>query len=410
MWQSIKNVYHGILALLAAVYNGFPGKRLQVVGITGTDGKTTTTHLIHHILKTAGEKAAMVSSVYAEISGKKYDTGFHVTTPDPWQLQGFLRQAVDQGDEYMVLEVTSHGLDQNRVSGINFKLGVITNASHEHLDYHKTYFSYLRTKEKLLKRAGVVVVNIDDESYQHFDFSNNRSITYGMSKKADITPKTFPFTTPLPGEYNRYNCLAAIAACRELGIADEIIRSALKTFAGVKGRFEYFPTRKNFDVIIDFAHTPNAFKKVLSTLNPEVHGKLIHVFGSAGLRDRTKRPLMGKISAKYANFIVLTEEDSRTESVGEINRQIAQGCLAEGAVEYEADQYQGALKEKKVVFFQIPDRKTAIEFAIMKLCNKGDTLILTGKAHEKSLCRGTIEYPWSEHEAVKKALRAGKNS
>lgn len=406
MWQRLKNTYHGISAILAASIYGFPGSKMTVVGITGTDGKTTTAHLIHHILKSAGKKVSLVSSVYAEIAGQKYDTGFHVTTPDPWMLQKFLFQAAVHGDRYMVLEVTSHGLDQNRVWGIPFEIGLITNVTHEHLDYHKSYANYLKTKIKLLERSKIAVVNVDDGSFQVIKRTKpRRLVTYGIKNAAEVTSKNFPFTSPLPGEYNRYNCLAAVASCKALGIADLMIKTALKTFLGVKGRFEYFPVHKNFDVIIDFAHTPNAIEKVLSTVRSEVKGKLIHVFGSAGLRDFSKRSIMGEMSAKYTDLIVLTEEDYRTENVDEIIQQIALGCADAGAVEYKSDQFDKALKVENGVFFRIPDRKKAIEFAIQKLAHRGDMVVLTGKAHELSLCRGTVEYPWSEHEAVKAALR-----
>lgn len=404
MWQRLKNIYHAVLALLAVFYFGFPGKRLKVVGVTGTDGKTTTTHLIHHILKSAGKKASMVSSVYAEMGGTKYDTGFHVTTPDPWKIQKFLREAANDGEEYMILEVTSHGIDQNRVWGINFDIGILTNVTHEHLDYHRTYRSYVKTKERLLHQSKIAVVNNDDESFRYIDPSlHQKMVTYGLNN-AHLTPDSFPFETSLPGEYNRYNCLAAISVAKQLGIADEMIRKAVKSFKGVKGRFEIIETGKGFDVIIDFAHTPNAIEKVLSTIKPRAEDRLIHVFGSAGLRDRTKRPIMGEMSAKYADLIVLTEEDYRTEDVHVIIDEIAQGCLKQGAQELNPEEFKITAEVKSPVFFRVPDRKSAVMFAIQKLARSGDTVILTGKAHEKSLCRGKIEFPWNEHEAVKKAL------
>ena len=406
MWQRYKNIYHGVSAIFAAVYYGFPGKKLKVIGITGTDGKTTTTHLIHHILTSAHKKASMVSSVFAEIAGKQYDTGFHVTSPNEWQVQKFLQESFKAGEEYMVLEVTSHALDQHRVDGIDFEIGVLTNITHEHLDYHKTYENYVSTKVKLLKRARCAIVNRDDESFRYIDVSKNqKTITYGIKNKSDVMPETFTFTSPLPGEYNLYNCLAAIAACQQLGIKDAEIKKALKTFKGVKGRFEYLPTDNNFEVIIDFAHTPNGIEKVLSTVKPMVRGKLIHVFGSAGLRDRSKRPIMGEKSALFADVSVLTEEDYRTEHVDQIMDEIAQGCILQGARELTVGDFEKALVSKNKVFFRINDRQTAIDFAIQKLARKNDVLIFTGKAHEKSLCRGTVEYPWSEHEAIRKALK-----
>lgn len=409
MWQELKNYYHLISAVMAAFYYGFPGKKLKVIGVTGTDGKTTTTHLIQHILKAAHKKSSMISSIFAEISGDTYETGFHVTSPNEWMLQNFLKKALIAGDEFMVLEVTSHALDQYRVWGINFVIGVLTNITHEHFDYHKTFLNYLKTKEKLLKHAEVAVINKDDSSYK---FLNRKSfkdiVTYAIGESADITPNNFKFESPLPGEYNKYNSLAAVAACRILGIDDETIKKGLLSFKGVKGRFEEIKLLKDTRIIIDFAHTPNAIDKVLSTIKPDVSGKLIHVFGSAALRDHLKRPIMGEKSAVYADLIVLTEEDYRTENVDEIIDEIAQGCLKRGAVEMTSDAFTKALTKKVPVFFRIPNRQKAIEFALQKLAHKGDTVILTGKAHEGSLARGTVEYPWSEHEAVNIAL--GRNN
>src|SRR3989344_5102161 len=382
MWQRYKNIYHGVSAIFAAVYYGFPGKKLKVIGITGTDGKTTTTHLIHHILTSAHKKASMVSSVFAEIAGKQYDTGFHVTSPNEWQVQKFLQESFKAGEEYMVLEVTSHALHQHRVDGIDFEIGVLTNITHEHLDYHKTYENYVSTKVKLLKRARCAIVNRDDESFRYIDVSKNqKTITYGIKNKSDVMPETFTFTSPLPGEYNLYNCLAAIAACQQLGIKDAEIKKALKTLKGGRAGFKHYPPANTLE------------------------GKLIHVFGSAGLRDRSKRPIMGEKSALFADVSVLTEEDYRTEHVDQIMDEIAQGCILQGARELTVGDFEKALVSKNKVFFRINDRQTAINFAIQKLARKNDVLIFTGKAHEKSLCRGTVEYPWSEHEAIRKALK-----
>lgn len=430
--QSLKNVYHGLSSLCAAMYYGFPARNIQVIGVTGTDGKTTTTHLIHHILKSSGKKASMVSSVYAEIAGKIYDTGFHVTTPDSWMLQKFLRAAVDSGEEYMVLEVTSHALDQQRVLGIPFEIAVLTNITHEHLDYHKTYESYLKTKEKLLENAKIRIVNRDDESYKHLSILKNKRsehsitdpvarsialvfphvtddiITYAVEQKADLTPKNFKFKINLPGIHNQYNALAAAAVGKILKISDKNIAKSLIDFAGVKGRYERVANSEGLSIIIDFAHTPNALKNVLPTAKKETKGHLIHLFGCAALRDVAKRPIMGAISAEFADYIILTEEDYRTEDVHEIIEQIAHGCMKAGAKEFLPQDVTAAQKMKVPVFFRIPNRTEAVNFAISKLAQKGDLVLLTGKAHETSLCRGTTEYPWSEHAAVMSALALRK--
>jgi len=387
MVRSLKGLYHLFIALIANIWFRFPGKRLIVVGVTGTDGKTTTTTLIYEIFKAAGKKVSMITSVDAVIAGVRYDTGFHVTTPNAWMVQKLLRQAVDHKDEYMVLEVTSHGLAQHRVFGIPFAVGVITNVTHEHLDWHKTFTEYLLTKVSLLTRAKTAVINRDESELfteAMKQLRNKRVITYGIRREAQVTPKSYPFTTGLPGEFNRYNCLAAIAAANALGIEKQIVKAAIANFSGVSGRMETIVSSP-FTVIVDFAHTPNAIDRALKCAKTLTKKRLIHVFGSAGLRDSSKRPLMGAASSTYADIIVLTEEDYRTENVEHIMDAIQQG-----------------IKTGPVVY-RIPDRGRAITFAINE-AKPGDLVILTGKGHEKSLCRGTTEYPWSDKKAAKKAI------
>jgi len=406
MWQKLKNIYHFVSAFFANLYYRFPTRNLKVIGVTGTDGKTTVVHLIYEILKQAGKKVAMVSSVKAEVDGQEFETGLHVTTPNPWQLQKIVRRIVDRGGEYLVLEVTSHALDQHRVFGIPFEIGVLTNVTDEHLDYHQTYENYLATKLKLLKSAKVAVVNREDKSYKNFQFSifnfqlKKGLVTYGITK-GDVTSHNFKFSTPLQGKYNQSNCLAAIAATKQLGIDKKMIKKAVSRFEGVIGRFEFIDTNRDFQVMIDFAHTPNAFRQVLKTIRPMVKGRLIHVFGCAGLRDKKKRPVMGEISAQDADIIILTEEDYRTENVNKIIKEISDGCL--NKLKTQNSKLKTTTQNLKL--FKITDRQRAITKAI-SLAKKGDLVLLTGKGHEKSLCRGKKEYPWSEHEAVKRALRA----
>jgi len=410
----VNSLFHLPLAFLAVIFYRYPARKLKVIGITGTDGKTTVVSLIYHILKKAGLRVAMVCTVSAKIGNKEIKTGLHVTAPNPWLLQKLLREMVESKTEYVVLEATSHGLDQHRLLGCNFQVGVITNVTHEHLDYHKTYENYVAAKAKLLKSAKVAIINKDDESYKllnsKFEIRNSKLVTYGIKEEADFTPKKFGFKTDLPGEYNLYNCLAAIAAASSLGISEEVIRKAVSSFKGVEGRMEEIDKGQDFTVIIDFAHTPNGLEQVLRTLHQTremKHEKLIVVFGCAGLRDRTKRPIMGKIAARYADFIVLTAEDPRTEDVKEIIDQIAQGCLAGGAKELDyLTSYTSHLTAP--CFFRIPDRQQAITFAIQKLAKKGDVVIICGKGHERSMCFGRTEYPWSDREAAKKALNFPK--
>lgn len=410
MWQSLKNLYHLLAAALAALFYRFPARKLKLIGVTGTDGKTTTVHLIYHLLRYAGKNVSMISSVKAVIGQKEYDTGFHVTTPDPWALQKYLRRAVEGGSEYMVLEVTSHALDQNRVAFCKFLVGVLTNVTHEHLDYHKTYENYVATKAKLLKMAEIAVVNRDDESFKSLKLKiqNSKLVTYGMEggampsgRQADWTPQKFPFKIALSGEFNEYNTLAAIATVSNLDIDADVIRKGLLTFESPEGRMEIV-VKKPFLVMIDFAHTPNALEKVLFTSRFLTSGKIIVVFGCAGERDQKKRPLMGEIAARRADYTVITAEDPRRENLLEIIEQIAQGCLKGGARELSLAAFY--VLHSTPAFFKIPDRQEAINLAIQKVARNGDLVVITGKGHEKSMCFGKKEYPWSDHRAVKRAL------
>jgi UDP-N-acetylmuramoyl-L-alanyl-D-glutamate--2,6-diaminopimelate ligase len=388
MIRSLKGLYHLLIAIFANIWFRFPAKSLIVIGVTGTDGKTTTTTIIYEILKKAGYKTSVITSVNAVIAGKTYDTGFHVTTPDAFFVQKYLREAVDHGDTHVVLEVTSHGLAQHRVTGIGFEVGVITNVTHEHLDWHKTFEEYRRTKISLLSRAKTAVINKDDADLYTAAMpylGNKRVITYGIRSKSDVTPETYPFSIKIPGEFNRYNCLAALSASLALDIPPKTALSAVSTFPGIPGRMETIASTP-VKVIVDFAHTPNAIDKALSTAKTLTQKKLIHVFGSAGLRDYTKRPLMGAASAAHADIIILTEEDYRTENVETIMDEIQKGIKAGPLV------------------YRIPDRSKAIAYAL-SLAKKGDLVILTGKGHEQSLCRGTREYPWSDKKEVQKLLK-----
>lgn len=389
MWQKSKNIYHLAKAILASSWFGHPARSMVVIGVTGTDGKTTTSSLIYHILKNAGKKVALISTVSAIIDDQIYDTGFHVSTPDSWILQSYIKKAKEAGCTHLVLEVTSHGLDQNRVFGIPFAVGVITNVSREHLDYHKTMENYLEAKAKLLYMANVAILNRDDASFEKLKVvgthaKDKKVVTYGLNNNADITPQTFPFKTQLFGEFNLYNCLAAISACIEVGIDTQEIRQNIQSFTPPKGRMDVVYD-KEFRIMIDFAHTPNAITHLLEALAKNKKGRLIHVFGSAGERDHGKRPLMGKASSLFADRIILTSEDPRFETVQSINEEIKKGM------------------EKTDTVIEITDRLEAITHAIQE-AQKNDTVVITGKGHESSMNSKGREVAWSDYEAVKKAL------
>lgn len=404
--QPLINIYHLIKAIVARIYYGDPSKKLKVVGVTGTDGKTTTTFLIYHILKSSGKKASMVSSIYAKIGKKEYDTGLHTTTPDAILVQKLLKKALDAGDEYFILETTSHALDQNRVFGINFDIGVITNITSEHLDYHRTREKYIRAKTKLLLNSKVSVINKDDSSYIHLFkmlAGKRKIVPYGFTNKSVFD---IDFNKKLGlslSRFNNYNYLAAYTTAILLGINEDRIFQALRTFKLPKGRLEKVYDR-GFKVIIDFAHTENSLRQALKSIKETSKGRLIHVFGAAGLRDHIKRPAMGDASGESADVVILTEEDYRTEDPIKISEKIAEGLLKHGFGYVYPEKLDGTLKRYTVIV----ERDKAIEKAIA-IARKGDVVVLTGKSHEQSLARGKKEYPWDEKKAVERALKSRSN-
>lgn len=403
MWQAIKNYYHLARALTAAIFFNFPSKKLTVIGVTGTDGKTTTVNMIYHILKSTGKKVSMISSVNAQIGQKSYDTGFHVTTPNPWDIQRFLRGAQRAASQYFVLEATSHGLDQNRLRFIDFNVALVTNITHEHLDYHKTWENYAQAKARLFQEAKYSILNLDDRKSYVFlkSRAQGKIISYSIKGPADVTLKKFPIELKIPAGFNLANALAAAAACSSLGVDKKAILKALSAFPGVIGRLEQVYVGQDFKVIVDFAHTPNGLENALKALGSQLtlrkserdlhSSRLIAVFGAAGLRDRAKRQLMGKVAAQFADLSVLTAEDPRTENVNDIIDEIAKGLTSKG-------------KKEGKDFFKVADRGQAIEFAIAKLAKKGDIVATFGKSHEKSMTYGKVDFPWDEFQAVRQAI------
>jgi UDP-N-acetylmuramoyl-L-alanyl-D-glutamate--2,6-diaminopimelate ligase len=322
-----------------------------------------------------------------------------------------MKKSRKAGVHYVVLELTSHGLDQHRAYGIPIAVGVLTNVSNEHLDYHKNYKRYVAAKAKLLKQAKIAVINKDDKSYfpmmKHL--KKKSIITYGLKKDSKINPHNFPFHTKLIGKFNEYNSLAAIAALQVLHIPDDAIRKGVGSFKAPIGRQEVLYD-KDFTVINDFAHTPNSFSVILPEMKKLAKNRLIHVFGSAAKRDKYKRPEMGNISSKYADIIVLTSEDPRNEPIANINKDILAGIkdtrflIIQGSEEKLSEKNAG---ERAKFVYVIPERKAAIEFAIA-LAQKGDVVLMTGKGHEKSINYGKGEEPWDESETAREALRKRK--
>ena len=444
--QSIRNVYHKYQAFFANAKYGFPSSDLNIIGITGTDGKTTTANMIYHILKEGGYKVGLISTVSAKIGKKEIDTGFHVTTPDPWDIPKYLKMMRDKGIKWVILEVTSHALDQNRVAYINFDKAVFTNITNEHLDYHKTWKRLALTKAKLislLKEGGEVIYKNDEKGAttikNHIKKSPNVLVTNicnddmvsdkkvsreGLGFSYKIKREEFEVFIPIVGEYNIANAQCAIKTCEDL-VKGSTIVEALGNYKQVKGRMQVIRRKKPCLVIIDFAHTPNAMKSALGTIdNLKEDGTVFVVFGSAGLRDIKKRFGMGRIASKLADVVIITSEDPRTESLKKINDRILEGAsikkstlikrfpdrvvFNKSKVSTLKKYIHNNKKSDKTSIFIFDEettnsREDAIELAI-RSANSNDVVIITGKAHEKSLCFGKAEYPWSDYDAVKRAL------
>lgn len=415
------------LAYLSAAWHGFPARQLTVVGVTGTDGKTTTCNLLHSILIAAGRRAGLVTTVNAVIGEQVMETGLHTTTPDAPDMQRYLAQMAGAGMEVAVLETTSHGLAQHRVTACDFDVAVVTNITHEHLDIHGSLTAYQQAKASLFhhlssgyRKPGVpkvAVLNAADDSYQYLrPIPADCRLSYGISGPADVAVVGIQHSredtrvaihspigdvelrTTLVGDFNISNILAATGAALALGVSVEAIQQGVWDVKGIVGRMERVDEGQDFIAIVDFAHTPNALRQALEAVRHLTgdregcpHGQVIAIFGSAGERDVIKRAWMGEIGARWADISVLTAEDPRTESVEAILDEMARAAEQAGGVEGKT-------------YYRIPDRADAIQFAV-NLALPGDVVIACGKGHEQSMCYGVVETPWNEHEVLRAALR-----
>ncbi len=409
------------LAWLAAAYYDHPARSLRVIGVTGTDGKTTTCNLLFNILKAAGLKTGLISTVNAVIMDKEIDTGFHVTTPEAMDVQRYLRMMLDAGITHVVLETTSHGLIQHRVTGCEYDIAVVTNITHEHLDFHGSYEGYLGAKARLFEMLQATpvkpignlrfsVLNADDPSYLPLrEKAGSNFVSYstrgkGMLNAEDIhyAPQSLHFTArsqdqsfdvgaPFPGEFNVSNCLAAIgASVFGLKVPPEAAVRGIAQTQGVPGRMQRIEMGQDFAAVVDFAHTPNALHVALEALRKMTTGRLIAVFGSAGLRDREKRGMMAQVGIQFADLSIFTAEDPRTESLDGILEEMANAARRAGGVEGE-------------VFHRVPDRGEAIQMGV-DLAQPGDLVASFGKGHEQSMCFGSVEYPWDDRIAMRAAI------
>lgn len=389
-----KRPYHfiktGVLkGIPAQIRTQFPNRSLKILLITGTDGKTTSSTILYHVLNATGQKTALLSTVGAYVGETAHDTGFHVTSPQPEDIYQFMREAVDQQCTYLVMEATSHGAYQYRTWGIRPLIAGLTNITHEHLDYHITYQEYVKAKASLLRSAKLAIINEDDQSFQVLKklYPKQRWGSYSAQDQLPTVIKK-AITQRFPEAYNQMNARLVYSMIKTLQIPDDIVAAAFTSFPGVVGRMEVV-AEKPCKIIVDFAHTPQGLEATLSALRKQLpkQGKLIAVYGSAGLRDRSKRPLMGKIGTRLADYVILTAEDPRTEDVWSIIRQMKE-----------------QLTEHHDRVLSIADRATAISFAIKQLAGPKDTVVVLGKGHEQSMCFGTTETPWSDQAAIQKIL------
>ncbi len=415
--------YHGFKSTLANLYYRWPTKDIKVIGVTGTNGKTTTCHLINHLLESAGYKTGMITTTTIKIGSKKITNRIKMTTPDPFVLFGLIRSMKDKGCQYLILETSSHAIAQHRVDGVDFDMAIMTNLTREHLDYHKTFEEYKEAKFWLFdnlidfKRKPntpkVAILNRDDRSWADFSQAQaDRTFSYGILK-GDIVAKSinyyeegseFLVETPigqtrikinLPGRFNIYNTLAAISAAVAFGIDIKQIKQILAQAKGVPGRMEVIDRGQEFKVIVDYAHTPDGLNQVLQTLKPTLKGKLIVVVGAEGRRSKTKRPLLGALSAKYGDYVIVTSVDPRDEDPDEIINDVADGAL-------RAEKGSKRIKEEKNLF-KITDRKKAINKAF-NLARPQDTVLLLAKGAEQSMELADKTIKWDDRVEAKKML------
>ncbi len=404
--QTVKNYgYHLLLAFFANVAFGFPSRGLTVIGVTGTNGKTTTTKLIAAILAGSGKLTAYASTIEYGIGEKHWTNASKFTTSSAWQLQQFLSEAKRAGCTHVVLETSSHSLDQFRVWGISYMIAVITNVTREHLDYHKSMAAYRAAKKKLFAGVSIAIVNADMEHPEEFFIpAPGTTVVYSTKDMSasvvaseielDLDSSRFlalgtSFKTQLPGLFNVENALAALATGKTLGIDTETMRQALASVPGVPGRMESVPNARRLDILIDYAVTPDSFEKLYQAVKPmQIPGtKIIHVFGACGERDRGKRPVMGSIASEQADIIILTNEDPYHEDPEQIIDEIEAGVT----------------KKKDETYFRIFDRRKAITKAIT-LAEEGDIVLVTGKGAEETMALGDKRVPWNERRVIEEIL------
>jgi UDP-N-acetylmuramoyl-L-alanyl-D-glutamate--2,6-diaminopimelate ligase len=406
---------HKLQAIMANVRFGFPSKKLKIIAVAGTKGKTTTTNMITRILEDSGHKVAMLSTANFQIGEKKWLNDVKLTTPSASYVQKFLRKAVDEKCEYAVLEASSHGMVQNRYWGIGIQTAIITNLTSDHLDYHKTFENYKNSHLGLISKGlKTLIVNYDDINTHEIlnargDFAKKiftlksedldsklsvlraENIIYsesGSEFDLDFGSSKHHATIPLMGEFNIYNALGAIAVCSALDIGIGEIMGSLKKIKNIPGRLEKIDAGQDFEVIVDYAHSPESLENVYKTVKPYVKGRMIAVLGGTGDRDKTYRSKGGSLAEKYADVVFVTNEDPYSEEVEDIIDQVMSGITHKTIGEN---------------LFRISDRKEAIQKAI-SMAQKGDLVIITGKGCEQFMICKDQKIPWDDREIARQAL------
>ncbi len=399
--------YHKLKAMMMAHKYRFPGKRMRVIGVTGTNGKTSTCFMIWKMLNEAGHKTGLMTTVAWGVD-KLEEQIEHMTTVDTETLNKRMQKIAESEAEFLVLEITSHALAQNRIYGVPIEIAVMTNVTHEHLDYHKTFENYRDAKRKLFKVAKYGVINEDDGSWSYFANDVDEYITYGINSgilkaekielgaggvKYEVSEaeEKLKIRTQIPGKFTVYNSLAATAVGLKLGLTKKQIEDGIFALESVEGRMNRVDEGQNFEVIVDYAHTPDAFLKVFESVVPGKRARIISLFGGAGRRDESTRAERGEIGAKNSDIVIVTEDDSRDEDRMAIAEEFARG--AEEA---------GKIREKDL--FIILDREEAIKKAI-SLAKKDDIVLVLGKGHEKTILRAEGAVPFEDLKVVRKVLK-----
>jgi len=401
--------------LEAVAYNclyGFPARGMKVIGITGTNGKTTTSFVVHRMLNEAGYKAGLMTTVAWAVGDEVQAQTQHMTNVPVPLLMKRLKQMKAEGVEWLVLETTSHALAQHRTWGVPYSVAVLTNITHEHLDYHKTFERYVAAKQKLFeltqrnkKGLQMGIANADDLHGASFASVTQNSILYGVeagevqAKNIQLTADgiaydaeawgdTYRITSHLPGSFNVYNTLAAVCVGRAVGLTREQVEQGVAATRGVAGRMEMIAAGQPFAVVVDYAHTPDALENVLRALRESTKGTLRLVFGATGDRDKSKREPMGAVAAKAADRVYLTDDETYTEDPEAIRAAVLKGIVEAGG------------KDKTVV---IPDRMAAIRQAFSD-AQPGDTVLLAGIGHQDYRAMGGEKMPWDEREVARQLL------